>query len=160
MMWQGLMMALVAFLLLLIAYIFQMVGYTGTCTQGADGPFLTGVTLSFPFLVASIGSLAMVRRRLVRNRRPRGSAFTGVMSAMVCLMALWMLAANRQVAYDTLWLGIGPCGSDYHFEGEPLFLFRTVLVGVIYAIMPAFVSGFALLNLWNALPDVWNEGVN
>ena len=88
-------MAFVALLSLLPAYVFQMLGYTGTCTQGADGPFLTGATLSFPFLLASILSLATARRRLVRNHKRQDSALTGVLSVMVCLLALGMLAANR-----------------------------------------------------------------
>lgn len=143
-------MCLIALLSVAIAFVFQVLGYVGTCTQGANGPFLAGALVGFPLLVLSAGLLTANAVRNLRHPIRNGSVINGTASIGVTLMTVWMVVRNSAVARDTLWLGTGPCWPDHTPVG--LFNGPDMAVGVVYFVMPALIAPLAMFSFWTDLP--------
>lgn len=145
------MVVVLAAALFLAAIPLQMLGYTGTCTQGASGPFVTGTVLSAPLLAASLLLLISTSRRYRREPAAEGRPLACIGAVGLAALAIWTLIANLGVARATLILGTTPCGTEYGFYAEPYELAH-VLVGIAYGIGPAAVAAAATVVAWLALP--------
>ncbi|QQM32298.1 hypothetical protein JET14_09275 [Martelella lutilitoris] len=103
----------------------QLLGFTGTCTQGADGPFVTGAVLSSPFLA---GAICLVLWGMAKGVvSPSGAIVTLAVAAV-------MLFLTRQAWLGAVFSGT-PCGAGYgarHWQGQVL-----VLGG--YLVLPAIL---------------------
>lgn len=119
----------VAAIAICVAMPLQLMGFTGTCTQGADGPFITGVFLSAPFLLGAIYS--------VLQARPKGASFwIGGIATAVGSLAMIILTHSA-------WLGSmlygTPCGADYSPNERSVLI---ILLG--YLALPLLVCAFAI----------------
>ena len=85
------------------AFPLQLLGFTGTCTQGSVDPFMTGAILSAPLLLGAIGLMAW-------------GFYTGRTSRLSCSIAtatsLALLALTREAWLNGILSGT-PCGGDY-----------------------------------------------
>ena len=140
-----------------IAHILQALGYTGTCTQGANGPFITGTVLSSPLLLVSVFLLVRAFRRTVRHPLRDGYVLDGIASLGTVPLAIWMACSNGSVAHDTLWLGVGPCGPDY--TPDELFRWPDMAVGLAYVVLPMLIAVLAGTLLWSSLPIRFRIGL-
>ncbi|TNB47280.1 hypothetical protein FF124_13995 [Martelella lutilitoris] len=119
----------------------QLLGFTGTCTQGADGPFVTGAVLSSPLLASAIG--------LVLWGGMAKGALSQSGAIVVAVMAMILLFSTRDAWFGALYAGT-PCGADYdasHWQeqvlviGGYLVLPVFLLVSACRAVLPARGKG-------------------
>lgn len=94
-----------ALLATIVAAPLQLLGLTSTCTQGADGTFLTGAVFSTPFLLMAIGLLlwASYRRTL------------DITAGVVTLVAATALLFLTRDAWAGALLFSSPCGEMFSF---------------------------------------------
>lgn len=111
----------------------QLLGFTGTCTQGADGPFLTGAVLSTPFVLMATGLLfwASYRRTL------------DLTAGVVTLVAATALLFLTRDAWAGALLFGTPCGEMFSFYPSAQV---TVLI---------IVGGYLLLPLLLIVSAGW-----
>ena len=147
------MAALIAFVLICVAIPLQQLGYTGTCTQGAKGPFLTGVTLSGPLLLICLALLLVSARRTWRAPKQGGHPLRCIAAIAVIAVALWSIHLNHALAINTLATGIGPCGPDHAAIDGRRFEWRNLMVGFAYAVMPVLIAFAAARLAWTARPS-------
>ena len=107
-----------------IAIPLQVLGLSGTCTQGADFTFVTGAMLSSPFLLLAVGFVVW------SLRRPEPELKAGVLTLSA---ALSMLLLTNQAWVGALVFGT-PCGID--FVDYPSGLPRASIVVAGYLVLP------------------------
>lgn len=100
--------------MLVLVLFLQLFGFTGNCTQGADGPFITGAILSGPILLVAI---AIAAWKVVRLRRQGDVPFASVTAVLPFAMCCYMMVETRNA-----WLGIlpydSPCGEEYEWSAS------------------------------------------
>jgi hypothetical protein len=132
------MLAASALTLVLVAVPLQLLGLGSTCTQGADGTFITGALLSSPLLLVAAVFLAVVALR-----RPEPSQRMLLWASGIAAVAMPIF--GRDVWLNSLIYGT-PCGRDFVDYGESY----PVVIGLIvaaYLVLPGVVaalSGFAV----------------
>ncbi|MCM2399140.1 hypothetical protein NBH19_23940 [Rhizobium sp. S95] len=101
--------ALIAGVLILIAMLLQMLGFTGTCTMGASGTLTTGAVLSS----LPLGLAVYLTYRASKKDNSRGLPMIPASLAvgMFCLTAPAWWSSLR---FHT------PCGDDYEFYSPEL----------------------------------------
>ncbi len=151
------MLSLFASVLLFLAYLVQLPGYFGTCTQGANGPFVSGAVLSLPILSAA-GVLAVIEGLQIRRRSGQGARF-GSLFGLVTLVfgGIGLVIANKDAWIATLIPGASPCGPEYASFVMPYSL-GNIIVGIGYGVAPmalALAAGWALRQVqpWCQLAD-------
>lgn len=147
------MAASIAVLLLLTSALLQMLGYSGTCTQGSDGPFVTGATLSGPLLLVSLVLLVWLARKTSRAPRCEGYPLRCFGAICSLAVAMWVLFLNYRLAVDTLAIGITPCGADYAAMDGSRFKARHIFVGAVYGLMPGLIACAAIFLAWVSMPS-------
>lgn len=142
-------MAIAALGLVLIALALQALGHSGTCTQGNDGPFITGAIFSFPLLVGVAACLLRVLRCASPN--PAHPIIQAVSLLATAGVLGLMLYVNQDVIAYTLFDGITPCGPD---QVSPDIARRPdrvpLLVAAVYGVFPALawvMATFAAVRL-------------
>ncbi len=146
----------IALSMLLVAFGLQALGYTGTCTQGADGPFITGAVLSSPFLLACAVLVSVNLARTLRGSSQSISALSRAADYAVAFAAVWLIYFNRDVLHSTLVLGIGPCG-DSSLESPGTYDGSDMLVGFAFGFLPALVAAMVLIGI---LSDHWRQRIS
>lgn len=141
-------MTLIAALLMFFALIAQRLGTIGTCTQGSDGPFLTGVELSSPMLLIISFLLLLTWRR----RAPDWGVFVTPteLLGLVLLggLSFVLLGLNYPIWHETLLAGGSPCGPDYASTiSNSTDQSRAVLIGFVYGGWPGVLALVSLLEL-------------
>ena len=128
---------------LALSWILQLLGtFTGTCTQAANGPALTGAVFSAaPLAVAVIGSAIFFRK--TRRSEVEQPVFLGLMPLLV---AIAMLVSTRSTWFDVLRFGT-PCGADYEADGGSLIEQGNALILVSYFLVPALICALLLAAL-------------
>ncbi len=114
-----------AALLAIPAIPLQLLGFTGTCTQGSDDPFLAGASLSSPLLASAIG-LVLWGGKARGAVRQSGAIVTAA-------MAMILLFSTRDAWIGALYAGT-PCGADYtvsHWQGQVLVLCGYLVLPVV-----------------------------
>ncbi|MET3599947.1 hypothetical protein [Martelella mangrovi] len=112
----------------------QLLGFTGTCTQGADGTFITGSILSAPLLFIAICFILWASFKRTANRS------AGIFAAALSLI---LLALTRNAWLGAVFHG-SPCGADYlHASGAEGLL---IILGG-YLALPILVTAG---GLWSA----------
>lgn len=117
----------------------QLMGLTSTCTQGADGTFITGAILSAPFVLMATGLFfwASYRRRL---------DLTAGAISLTAAVALVFL--TRDAWIGSLMFGT-PCGEVFSlYPSDPATI--VVIVGA-YAALPSLLIVGAGLSVANVL---------
>ncbi len=141
-------MSLIAALLMPFAILLQRLGTFGTCTQGAQGPFMTGVWLSSPLLL--VASVLMVWIWWQRHSTRGLFAFVCNIVGLVLVLGLsvWSVTLNASIWHETLFVGGSPCGPDHASavkDGNRQIGAR--LIGIVYGPWPAAIALMSLLNL-------------
>lgn len=108
----------------------QLLGFTGTCTQGADGPFVTGAVLSTPLL---LGAICLLLWGLYQRRAPR------LACSVLAVTTLAMLALTREAWFNSLRFGT-PCGADYAYSSNHL---PPLIILGGYLILPLLLAACA-----------------
>lgn len=124
-----------AVLLSVLALPLQALGDSGTCTQGANAPFLFGAFITTPMLVVAIIVLCRAKSGGLEGLTAIGS---------VLLLSRAAIAMNQQVWWETLFLAGSPCGLDYRDYGGD---WRDVFVGLAYDPLWVIVGGCSVLAL-------------
>jgi len=106
-----------------IAFPLQFFGYATTCTQGADGSFLTGAVFSAPFLLASSVLLivAAFKKPRLSSPAPILVALPVIGLTLVVTKSIWL----NTIAYGT------PCGVLFSGYGSSPALRTMVVVGYL-----------------------------
>lgn len=121
----------VAATLVAVAIPLQMLGFTSTCTQGADGTYLTGAVLSAPLLLAA----ALLAFRLgLASVRMSNSLLPSV--AITLGLAVVLVALNVPVWLNVLLFGT-PFGDFYSFY--PANITSRLIVLASYLALPLVV---------------------
>jgi hypothetical protein len=117
----------------------QLAGLGGTCTQGADGPFITGTVFSAPFLLVAITStLGAVRQR---RADLRGAIATGLVAVATLLLC-------KDAFLNTLRYG-SPCGEYFSFyPSDPTAALIIVGGYLVLPLLLAGVAAFAAHSAW------------
>jgi hypothetical protein len=128
----------------LVAIPLQWAGLSSTCTQGADGTFVTGAFLSAPFLVAALVLTIGARLKLTA---------TAVASFAIVSLICVMMGLTASARFGTLEYG-SPCGADYAGLFSSSLPARIEIVGA-YVVLPLLLAAVAL---WIALSRTVRRG--
>ncbi len=130
----------IAIFIMILAIIFQRLGTTGTCTQGADGPFMTGVVLSTPLLLLVLTLMFLSWWRT--KEKPSFSYIETVYLAILIGLSFYLVFLNTSIWYQTLIAGGSPCGPDYswYVSGSESSRIRALIIGLIYGLVPFIIS--------------------
>lgn len=124
---------MVALILVLIAVPLQLLGYTGTCTQGGDDEALAGAVFSAPFLL--VASLLMVRHLHQAVRRvPHLLAGFAAAGSIALTSAIWL--SVLRFGNGCLWKMEEPASAGFY---ATTFDARNALMLCSYLIFPALV---------------------
>ena len=124
---------MVALVLVLIAVPLQLLGYTGTCTQGGDDEALAGAVFSVPFLL--VGGLLMVRHRhQTRRRVPHLLAGLVAAGSIALTSAIWLSVLG--FGNGCIWKPEEPASAAFYATA---FDARNALMLCSYLIFPALV---------------------
>jgi hypothetical protein len=135
----------IAWLLLIIAIPLQVFGYATTCTQLADGSFITGAILSALPLGLSI-SLVLFKAFTAPNRA------TGV---LFMLVTLGMMFTTSSIWANTIFIGT-PCGPDFAEDLElygPNELGNAIIIAGYFLLPAVMLVAAALLAFRQKKPS-------
>jgi hypothetical protein len=116
-------------LMLVLSFVFQAIGYTDTCSQGAADGFFTGAILSLPLLIGYLVILYVSNRKNI-SRSKRNFLSPYVFAACI---SFGILLFNREVI-ARLVLGLSACGLEYAESATH----EIVLIGASYGLLPTF----------------------
>jgi hypothetical protein len=124
---------MVVLVLVMIAVPLQLMGYTGTCTQGSDDAALASAIYSAPLLLVAV--LLMARHMRRRGRRPVPYLLAGI------------VAAGLIASTNVIWLGIlrfgnacvGQFESGYHELYSNGIGIRNSWMICVYLLFPSLV---------------------
>ena len=129
---------------MLFSIFFQLLGYSGTCTQGNTAAFFTGAVFSFPLLVLVFLALVSIFRRPVERSI---SVNLGLMA--FASLALVLCAVNFEMVYGVLVRGLTACGVEYSSPGDSTR--EDILIALIYGAAPAITGLISIFNLWRTI---------
>ena len=133
------MLATSATTLVLVAVPLQLLGLSSTCTQGADGTFITGAILSGPLLLVAASLLSVVAWR-------GGGAGRRWLLWVTCAALGMLVILTRDAWLNTILYGT-PCGSDFAFYGGSDPRAVALIVGA-YVVAPIVVASLAALGIF------------
>lgn len=131
---------MIALVLVLVAVPLQLLGYTGTCTQGSDDEALAGAVFSAPFLLAA--SMVMMRHARSDHARQVSYLLTGI-------IAVGMIAGTC-----VIWLSIFRFGNacvwkaeaGYDQSRDSGFGIRNAVMICSYVLLPLLVIVLACFD--------------
>jgi hypothetical protein len=129
----------VALVLLALAVPLQLLGLTSTCTQGADGAFISGAFLSGPLLLIAVVRFA-AEAIWVTAFRTTAAPVGWAVAAAVVLISLTNSAWLNTIRFGT------PCGEEFAFYG-PSHPFAIAAILVSYLLLPLMLIAAAAVLL-------------
>lgn len=128
-----------ALLATIVAVPLQLLGLTSTCTQGADGTFLTGAVFSTPFLLIATGLLLWAGHRRALDLS------AGVITLGAATVLLFL---TRDVWSGALLFGT-PCGEMFSFyPSAPAAL---LIIAGGYLLLPLLLIASAGWSVFKAV---------
>jgi hypothetical protein len=117
----------VALVMVLFGMLLQLLGHVTTCTQGADGSYITGAALSFaPLLLSAFLSL----------KRGGAASQSDLWLILTGGAAIVTVASTNSVWVNTFRYST-PCGEGYEFS--PSSFAARVLILAAYLILPLVI---------------------
>jgi hypothetical protein len=129
-----------SYVLLLIAGFFQMLGSSSTCTQGADGTFISGAILSMPLLL--VVAVCLLRMPISRSLGSR-VGYIGL-----ALLTVTLLAATSSIWLNLLRFGT-PCGEEHAWMGGSQPSTQALILGG-YLLLPLFIAALSCWQAWRS----------
>ena len=130
------------FALVLVSIPLQLLGFTGTCTQGADGGFGAGALLSGPLLAlaACICFWSIWRLRSIADE-----PLAGITALLAAAPAVILLITNRDAWWGIFLYGTA-CGENYR-DYSSGFGAANILIVSAYLFLPLVLVG---LLVWQS----------
>lgn len=120
---------------------YQLLGLTSTCTQGADGSFLTGAFLSAPLLIIAVCTCiwALYRRPI------------NLYASWVVLLAPLVLLYLTQDSWLDIFRYGTPCGELYaEFGSKPLAIMIILAAYLLLPLLLVIGAAGALMMAWKS----------
>ena len=128
---------------LAVSWILQLLGaFTGTCTQGDNGPAVTGAAFSAAPLAIAVAGSAIFFRKAKRSETGQ-PVFLGLLPLF---LATAMLITTRETWLSVMRFGT-PCGADYQSYGTSLVAQENALILISYFLVPALICTLLLAAL-------------
>jgi hypothetical protein len=127
--------------LVILAVPLQLLGLTSTCTQGANGTFISGSLLSGPLLI--VATIMVAWKTWSPSLDTPGRA--RLVLSLLVLAPIAMMAGTWWAWWNVLADG-HPCGADYVSWDSGIEV-DDVLVLIAYAVLPPAIASLAVVQL-------------
>ena len=131
----------IAVALLVVAFMSQWLGYSGTCTQGNTDSFFTGAIVSASLFV--LHWIFVIRYARIRSISARFDQLGVIFSIINLCFGIAFIVMNWRMVWGILGTGETPCFVNYDFTSYRLpdvfsgeYRSTDILIGICYGVLP------------------------